>query len=73
VFFRRSKSPLVSIDCALRGLDPAMKYEVVFKETFDVKEKRVMSGAELRALRVEIGNAPGSVLVMYKKRGPGRR
>ena len=67
VLFRRSKSPFVSTDCALRGLDPAAEYEVIFKETYDVKEKRVMSGAELRALRVEIGNAPGSVLVIYKR------
>jgi len=69
VFFRRSKSPLSGNEVALRGLDPAAKYEVTFKETYEVKEKRTMTGAKLRTLRVEIGNAPGSVLVIYMKKG----
>ena len=69
VLFRRSQSPFASIDVALRGLDPAAEYEVAFKETYEVKQKRAMSGANLRTLRVEIGNTPGSVLVIYNKKG----
>lgn len=67
VFFRRSRSPFVSIDVALRGVNPAAEYNVTFKETYEVKEKRAMSGTKLRTLRIEIGNAPGSMLVMYEK------
>ena len=51
----------------LRGLEPKTRYRVTFAETFDVKETRTMTGAELAKLRVEIGSAPGSLMVRYQK------
>ena len=67
VFFRRAKSPFTSMETALRGLDPAAQYEVAFKETYEIKEERAMFGAELHTLRVELGKAPGSMVVIYKR------
>jgi alpha-galactosidase len=66
IFFRRPKSSVPTFAAALRGLDPTASYEVTFSETYDVKEKRVMTGAALSNLRVEIGSAPGVMLVRYR-------
>ena len=67
IFFRRSKSSVSAMDAALRGLDPKARYEVTFSEAYDVTEKRVMTGAALGNLRVEIGSAPGVMLIRYRK------
>lgn len=69
VFFRRSKSPDSKFEIDLRGLDQKANYKVTFAETYDIKGKRLMSGAGLARLRVEIGSAPGSVLIRYRKAG----
>jgi len=67
IFFRRPKSSAPAFDAALRGLDPNADYEVEFAENYDVKEKRVMTGAKLGKLRVEIGSGPGVMLVLYRR------
>jgi alpha-galactosidase len=67
IFFRRPKSSEAAFDAALRGVDSNADYEVTFAETYDVKEKRVITGAELGKLRVEIGSAPGVMLVRYRR------
>jgi alpha-galactosidase len=67
VLFRRPRSPYAAADVALRGLDAAATYEVSFAQTYEVKDRRRMTGAELARLRVAIGSAPGSVLVRYRK------
>jgi len=66
VFFRRPGSPYVAVDAGLRGLDPKAPYEVTFAETYEPKETKRMTGAELGKLRVEIGTAPGSLLIRYR-------
>jgi hypothetical protein len=40
---------------------------VTFAETYDVKANRVMTGAELSNLHVDIATAPGSVMIRYRK------
>ncbi len=67
ICFRRSASRDAARDVSLQGLDPDARYEVTFAETYDVKEKRLLTGRELTRLRVEIGKAPGSLLVRYSK------
>jgi alpha-galactosidase len=67
MFFRRSESPDSGMVAGLRGLDPKARYEVSFAETYDVKKTRVMTGEELGKLRVEIGSAPGSLVVTYRR------
>ena len=51
MFFRRPQSPYASVEVALHGLDPQAKYELEFRETYAVKAKRTMTGAQLARLR----------------------
>jgi alpha-galactosidase len=67
VFFRRPKSTESTYDAVLQGLAPGANYEVTFAETYDVKETRVLTSAELGKLRVKIDSAPGVLLVRYRK------
>lgn len=67
MFFRRAQSRYTGLEARLRGVDAQASYEVGFYETFDLKEKKTMSGADLAKLQVGISAAPGSLLVMYKK------
>jgi len=66
-FFRRPRSEQSTFETTLRGLDPEAIYDVIFAESYDIKEKRVMTGAALSKLRVEISSAPGVMLVRYRK------
>lgn len=72
MFFRRPRSTEAGYEAKLQGIDPKSSYEVTFAETFDVGSKRVMTGAELAHLKVNINHAPGSLLVHYQKTGAGR-
>jgi len=65
--FRRSQSPYSACEITLKGLDPAAKYKVTFAETYDVKEKRVMTGRELLHFKTEISQTAGSLLIRYIK------
>jgi alpha-galactosidase len=67
VLFRRSFSTQSSFEASLRGLDPAASYEVTFARTYEVGERRTLTGEQLKHLRVEIDTAPGSVLIRYRK------
>ena len=69
ICFRRSASPCSACNVSLRGLDRAATYEVTFAETYDVKEKRFMTGQQLAQLKAEIATVPGSLLVRYSKLG----
>ncbi len=67
MFLRRPQCPYGSVDVGLRGLDPQGKYEVEFRPMYETKEKRMLTGAELGRLHVEIGAARGSMLIVYRK------
>jgi alpha-galactosidase len=67
MFLRRPQCPYRSADVSLRGLDPASKYEVEFRPTYETKEKRTMTGAELGRLHVEIDSPRASLLIVYRK------
>ena len=67
VFFRRSMSPQPALETGLRGLDPVANYDVTFARTYDVGEKRRMTGEQLRHMRVEIDSKPGSLLIRYQQ------
>jgi alpha-galactosidase len=67
MFFRRPKSAQATFDASLQGIDPKASFEVSFAETYDIKSKKVMTGAELSRLKVNIESAPGSLLVRYKE------
>jgi alpha-galactosidase len=68
VCFRRSQNPDSRREVALRGLLPTARYDVTFAESYDVKERRVLSGRELARLKIEIAGSPGSMLIRYTKR-----
>ena len=65
IVFRREKSKDAKMAVPLRGLDPKRSYEVSFEDT---PEKKVLPGAVLSALSVEILDAPGSAIVYYRAR-----
>jgi alpha-galactosidase len=65
--FRRAKAATAATDVKLRGLDPHAMYEVEFRDSYAAKEKRTMTGAALAQQHVEIGSAPGSMLILYRK------
>jgi hypothetical protein len=67
VVLRRPRSPYARADVQLRGLVAEARYEVEWRESYEVKDKRVLTGAELARLSIEIGTAPGSVLVTYRQ------
>jgi alpha-galactosidase len=70
MFFRRPKSA-PSYEANLRGIDPKSSYEVSFAETYDIRSTRVIMGSELAHLHVDIHQAPGSLLVRYRRTGAG--
>ena len=65
MFFRRPESQLAAFDAALRGLDPKAEYDVTFVDSARVQ---TLTGAELARFKVTIPSAPGSMLVIYRKR-----
>jgi alpha-galactosidase len=65
--FRRSQCPYSACDVSLRALAPSAQYEVTFAESYDMKDRRILTGRELTQLKVEIGQKPGSTLVRYTK------
>ncbi len=65
VVFRRPKTPGDSITLQLKGIDPTASYLVDFRETFSIREAKVMSGRELASLSVTLKNQPSSLLVHY--------
>ena len=67
VLFRRPQAAERGFTARLRGLEPQTRYQVTFAESFDVKETRTMTGAQLAQLHVELGSAPGSLMIRYQK------
>jgi len=66
VAFRRHQSPYGSFVCALQDVDPAADYEVTLSRSYKPSAAVRMKGAQLRSLKVEIDEAPGSQVIEYK-------
>jgi len=64
MFFRRPKAAPATFEAGLRGLEPKASYEVTFVDSARVEK---LTGTELARLKVEIGTAPGSLLVTYRR------
>ena len=67
VAFRRHQSPYGSFVCALQEVDPAVEYDVILSRNYTPSAAVRMKGAQLRNLKVEIDEAPGSLVVEYKR------
>jgi len=68
--FRRNLSPYDSYASILNEIVPEAKYEVSFYPTYSLAKTVTMGGAELRHLKLEIPDSPGSLLVEYKRVPP---
>jgi alpha-galactosidase len=67
VFFRRPLSQQSALETGLRGLDPAASYDVTFEKSYEVTDKRKMTGEQLMHLGIEIDARPGNLLIKYQK------
>jgi alpha-galactosidase len=67
VAFRRHQSPSGSFMCELHEVDALADYEVTTSRTYKPSAAVRMKGAQLRSLKVEIDEAPGSLVVEYKR------
>jgi alpha-galactosidase len=71
VAFRRHQSPYASFVCALQEVDATADYEITPSRSYKPAAATRMKGAQLRSLKVEIDEAPGSQVIEYKKIGVG--
>ncbi len=65
VLFRREKNPEPEKAVALKGLNPETEYEVSLE---GLDKRQVAKGKELAVFKVQIPDAPGSVIVYYQKK-----
>jgi alpha-galactosidase len=66
VAFRRHQSPYTGFTCALREIDADANYEVTESISYTPAASKTMTGADLRAVVLNIAEAPGSVLLEYR-------
>jgi hypothetical protein len=64
--FRRDQSAYVTCEVKLRDVLPATSYEVLIYRTYEPEKSVTMKGSQLRELRLEINERPGSVFVEYR-------
>jgi alpha-galactosidase len=67
VAFRRHQSPSGSFVCELYEVEAAAEYEVTRSPHYTPTAPARMTGAQLRNLRVEIDERPGSLVIEYKR------
>lgn len=68
LFLRRHESPIVALDRpGLHAIEPESFYRVGLARDYDDPPRRRMRGAELLSLSIEIGEKPGSLLLLYAK------
>lgn len=65
MFFRRPESPRVTREAGLRALEPEGEYQMVAWTGYEESVREEKSGKEMADLVVQIGEAPGSVLLEY--------
>ena len=67
LIFRRHQSPFTTLELSLKGIDTRASYEVSLSPGYDEGARRRMTGMELAALRIEIPDRPGSILLRYHR------
>jgi alpha-galactosidase len=65
---RRPKSSVTNMQFDLKHLQGDASYEVEIRSSYDRGPVKEMKGSELAHLRIAIAEAPGSVLVLYRRR-----
>jgi alpha-galactosidase len=67
LYFRRHRSPYLSVQANLRALDPGAKYEYSLSPDYAEGQPQETTGAELPAIPIAIDQAPGCVLLRYSR------
>ncbi|HXI16660.1 MAG TPA: glycoside hydrolase family 36 protein [Chloroflexota bacterium] len=67
MFLRRHQSPFTTMQTALRGIDAQAHYEVSFAPDFEEAPHQILPGADLLRLMVSVPQAPGSLLMHYRR------
>ena len=67
LFFRRHRSPFPTMEIALKRIDPDAEYEVSLSPDYEEAPKRRIGGRDLSHLRIEIPDAPGTILLRYRR------
>jgi alpha-galactosidase len=68
--FRREGSPDAVRTLQLREIDPKAEYDVTQSYGYEPSAPKRMKGEELRSLRLQIDEKPGSVVIEYRKVKP---
>jgi hypothetical protein len=67
VFLRRHGSPFPTMEAALKQIDTAAEYRVSLSPDCQPQPEQRVAGRFLAVLRVTIPDAPGSVLLRYRR------
>lgn len=69
IALRRHESPFPTYICALHEIDDDAQYDVYVYDSYSRCMRTVMNGSQLRNIRLDIEDCPGSLLVEYSKIG----
>ena len=67
IAFRRHESPYSGFSCALREIEDETTYKVILSTDYSPASEKTMSGDELRAVALTIDQAPGSIIMEYRR------
>ena len=65
--FRRHESPFSSYTCNLYEIDPKARYKVIYSWAFEQSKIIEIAGDEMKRVKLEINDCPGSLLIEYKQ------
>lgn len=68
IALRRPKSSSTAMELHLQHIDPKAWYDVEFRATYEKGQMKQMKGSELAHLRIDLADAPSSMLVFYKRK-----
>lgn len=66
IAFRRHESPYSALTAELRGMDPAVEYDVTKSVTYETGQPVRLRGVQLQALKIDLDQRPGSVIIEYR-------
>lgn len=67
VAFRRPQSPSSEQTTVLHGIDCAAEYQITRSDGYQPSAPRQIAGSDLKTLRLQIDENPGSVVIEYRK------
>ena len=64
--FRRHESPYSALTAELRGIDPAIEYDVTKSVTYETGQPVRLNGAQLQTLKIDLDQRPASMIIEYR-------